>query len=669
MRGCHDFYAAFIVAILCVGQGNTAPAPRTIVIVAAPNDGQMLTVTTLLGAADCRGVVLIESERSKPFIATFIDQFDPAEIVLIGRGLAREDDRSFRGKKVTTISWNNSQPVELWKRLTPRLKRVVLSPTSPRSLLLRAAHFAELLKAPLVPVGENGPQSAELTDILARWQVSEVHAIGGCDSRLHIPESATVARYADESSLETEVLRRLAANDRIDALVVANPFDQKSLSLLAPMVAGNHRAALLLTNHAGTNVEKLVRKVIRQRVFRRADNLILVGDLNALPTLKRDNPIAGKDEKIEMEPLTPEGSELYRYATGRLFDADLGLLSLQLARSHLLESGPKTAMVVSNAGGSLPLLETFSRLTAHELANRGYLTTACFGEQVDRDEMRCKLPQCDLFLWEGHHSTLMKEYGFAEWNEPLKPSLIVLQSCLALAEEKAQPLFHRGAIAVVGTSTRSYSASGGAFSLAFLDAMLYDGQTLGGALRQAKNFLVLYQDLKEKRLSSKPRLNGASTRAAWAFTLWGDPTVRLPQPPKNEAELSAIRLKMRSSRSTQGGQTHTLSLELPDTTYEPIRSGKYTAAVRPNIRLAGLIQSGVADGESQKLVPFLFHEISFDSAPEDKSPQLRSSMPEANWHFRWDANRRVGYLIMSPRAKDRGPIRFHVDWVSRNESE
>ena len=53
-------------------------------------------------------------------------------------------------------------------------------------------------------------------------------------------------------------------------------------------------------------------------------------------------------------------------------------------------------------------------------------------------------------------------------------------------------------MAVVGSSTRIYSATGGAFTLAYFDALLYDGQSLGGALRQAKNFLLVYALLKEK---------------------------------------------------------------------------------------------------------------------------------------------------------------------------
>ena len=85
----------------------------------------------------------------------------------------------------------------------------------------------------------------------------------------------------------------------------------------------------------------------------------------------------------------------------------------------------------------------------------------------------------DVFLWEGHHGTLIREFAMPEWDEPIQPSLVFLQSCLALKDYKAHPLLSRGAVGVIGSSTRTYSASGGACSLAFFNALLYDGQSVG----------------------------------------------------------------------------------------------------------------------------------------------------------------------------------------------
>src|SRR5262249_25537110 len=185
---------------------------------------------------------------------------------------------------------------------------------------------------------------------------------------------------------------------------------------------------------------------------------------------------------------------------------------------------------VSNPGGGLALLETFSRHTVNEMRNAGYRTTAMFGNEADKEKVRKLVPEQDIFLWEGHYRTLIDDYGFLTWTEPLPPALYFLQSCLALKEEEASPLFQRGAMAMVGSSTRTYSGTGGAFTVAFFDAMLYEGQSLGCSLRQAKNFLNCYSLLKEKRLGDKAKLTGVNVRSAWAFTLWGDPTLPLPRP-------------------------------------------------------------------------------------------------------------------------------------------
>src|SRR5262249_54096413 len=149
----------------------------------------------------------------------------------------------------------------------------------------------------------------------------------------------------------------------------------------APWIALQRRAPLLLTNAAGTNVAALVEETLTNPGLARADTLILVADLKGIPMEQRPNPIAGKDAYIEMEPLTPSGTEPFTFATGRLFHEDPGVVLQMLARQRLLTraGAARKALVVSNPGGSLPLLETFSRSTAKELFNGGYQTTSLLG--------------------------------------------------------------------------------------------------------------------------------------------------------------------------------------------------------------------------------------------------------------------------------------------------
>jgi hypothetical protein len=367
-----------------------------------------------------------------------------------------------------------------------------------------------------------------------------------------------------------------------------------------------------------------------------------------------------------MEPLTPHGTEPFSYAVGRLFHEDVGVVVQMLARQRLLaECRPgrpgrpagssRKALVVSNPGGSLPLLETFSQNTAKELVNGGYQTTTLWGRDVNKEDLRRLLPEQDIFLWEGHYNTLVKEYCMHEWTEPLRPALVFLQSCLALSESKAQPFLERGAFSVIGSSTRTYSGSGGACSLAFFDALLYEGQSLGGSLRQAKNFLLAYSLLKEKRLGKDARLTGANVRSAWAFTLWGDPTLKLPAPDKTEDALAPVRHQVHGN---------TIEVALPDTAHSKAVTALYKAQMLPNQRLAGLLTKARDEGR-QRLVPFLFAEVHLPKGPADKTPRLTSRLPANRWVFCWDQRRQCGYLLIEPRAKDREAIRFHVDWSNQ----
>ena len=327
-----------------------------------------------------------------------------------------------------------------------------------------------------------------------------------------------------------------------------------------------------------------------------------------------------------------------------------------LARRRLLaaqDGQSRKALVVSNPGGGLPLLETFSRHTVHELRNCGYQTSTMFGEEADKDKMRKLLPEQDIFLWEGHYRTLIDDYGFLTWTERLPPSLCFMQSCLALKQEEADLLWQRGAVAVVGSSTRIYSATGGAFTLAYFDALLYDDQTLGGSLRQAKNFLLVYAQLKDKRLGEKAKLSGANLRSAWAFSLWGDPTLKLPHPPRPMKQLTAVTSTVRDN---------TLVVSLPEATYDKVNVGKYEARMLPNARLAGLLRESPTEEDVRTMVPFVFAEVRLQQAPPGQKPKLTGKLPEKNWVFCWDARRRTGYLLVTPRTKDQTELRFRIEW-------
>src|SRR5262249_47651639 len=151
------------------------------------------------------------------------------------------------------------------------------------------------------------------------------------------------------------------------------------------------------------NTASIVAQALKDDRLARAENLVLVASPQAIPPERRPNPVPGKDAVIEMEPLTPTGSDPFSFSTGRLFHADPAMVLLTLAREQLLaqKTTPSQALVISTPAGGLPLLEAFSRHTAKELQNTGYQTTTLFGEEVRKDLVRRLLPDQDIFLWEG----------------------------------------------------------------------------------------------------------------------------------------------------------------------------------------------------------------------------------------------------------------------------
>ena len=657
-----------LVFLLLIGTGlacgvsqETVPpaAPaRVVYVVGQLTDEDLIALSSAAASADPAPILLLDTPAAAPYLKGFLAAYRPDRVVPIGSftDASAERERRLGVSLAPALEWAAGPPTPLWDALFPQAERVVVCPAQPRGLLLQAACLAGAAKAPLFVIRGKAGETDELRRRVAAWKAREVLAVAGSARVARGLEGVKVVELADEEAVSAAYLRRRLGRGKVEALVIANPADGRNggLSRLAPFVMLQHRAALLLTNEAGDNTGAVVRAALKNSDLRRADSLILLADLKSIPMERRPNPAAGKDAHIEMEPLTPGGEEPFTFATGRLFHRDAGVVALTMARQRLLAEarGPRKALVASNPGGGLPLMEMFSRHTAKELRNRGYETVVLFEHDVNKEDLRRFLPEQDIFLWEGHYKTMVEDYQLPAWTEPLRPSLVFLQSCLALNEAEAQPLVQRGAVALVGSSTRTYSGTGGAFTLAFFDAVLYDDQPLGAALRQAKNFLLAYSLLKQKRLGQNAKLGGANQRSAWAFTLWGDPTLKLPRPEPARDALPFVR------HEVQGNE---IVLAWPEQKYERVTTAKYAAQTWPNARLAGLLTAG-GDEEGRQLVPFLFAEVRLSPPTPGLAPRLRSTVREKNWVFVWDDRRGAGYLLVIPLLRERREARFEVRW-------
>jgi hypothetical protein len=633
--------ARFVLTLFAAGLFGSGVVPRqtstrddksTVFLAGSLSEHELLCFT--IAASQHPGVALLESSELERYTKAFLQSFGPRVVTRVN---------SARG---------GVNPC-----LITRAEKVVVCPPQPRRLLLQAACLAGALRAPLHVLVDPERQAGEFSRLLEWWKTREICAVGEVPEGYGPIRKLGIERLANEKAVIGRYLGELAKVGPVRTLVIANPIDIRpdlgGMSTLAPWIAVQRRAALVLTNEAGDDVREAVGCAIRRPELAQADNLILAASLQAIPMEKRPNPVeGGKDDYIEMEPLTSKGNEPCSFAAGRLFHEDRAVVALMLARRRLLERQAKpTALVVSNPGGSLPLLETISRATAEELENAGYRTTAVIGRRIRGPELRRLLPEQNIFLWEGHHNTLIDRFGAHEWTEPLRPSLIFLQSCLALHERKAQPFLEHGAVAIVGTSTRTYSAAGGALSQAFFDALLYDQQPLGGALRQAKNYMLAFTLLKAKRLGDKAKLNGSSLRTAWAATLWGDPTQPMPHGKSGSVE---------SAADTHRVDGNTLTVRVGGSRHD-VRSPGFQADIWANAHLAGLVRKP-APGQLPNLVPLVFAEVPLPLGPTGKVPRLRTRLADNRWVFCWDDRRRVGYLLAMPRSGKTAELTFQIDW-------
>lgn len=640
----------------------TRPAHRTCYLAR----GLSPEALVVLGAAIAvRGedVLLLDSDNASPYLRDYFEKYPPPRLVAVGDFAGGVEDTECRlgVRPDQFVPWDAGPPPGLLRELVPESATVVVCPASDRRLLLQAGCLAAAAGAPLFVWHETPREVAALRECLAGCGTVEVQLVGQAERLSGLLPGYGHVVLRTEEAVASAYRKLIGRHGPIETAVVANPADavegRNNLSALAPWLAVQKRAALLLTGPEGQDVEDIVTQAARLESLRHLDAIILLADLQTVPWRHRPNPAAGKDPEIEMEPLTPVGAEPFSFAIGRLFHADPAVVPLTLARQRALAErpGPRKALVAANAGGGLALLETLSRNTTAELRNAGYQTTARFGRDAKPEELRRLLPEHDIFLWEGHHNVLMRDFEFLSWDEPLSPSFVFLQSCLALSEYKAGPLMSRGAVAVLGTSTRMYSASGGSCSLAFFDALLYDDQSLGGALRQSKNFLLACTQLKEKRLGKETAKKGAGLRAAWAFTLWGDPTLKLPRPERPAAARPPVRHRV---------EGNTIFLALPEEKADPVKTEKYEAASPANGRLAGLVRKDKqADADDPRpLVPLVFAEVALPRGHKGQVPRLTSKLPSSHWVFCWDARRSHGYLLAAPRPQDKGELRFSVHW-------
>ena len=462
--------------------------------------------------------------------------------------------------------------------------------------LLRAAAFAGVTEAALLLLPAHTLPAEEK---LEAWDLDRLYLTPQAASWRGAARAiaTTIVDVPTPDALFSELLRTRAAAP--SAVVIANPKDRESifspssLSLLAPLVSAVHGAPLLLT--PGSDPEVIERRALEALDLHgiSPSHVILVGDELALrshrvadPVLAAGGPEArggGKEIRVELFSGVDRG-EPQDFAVGRIVAESAAQASVMLARQYHRSSHTRRPVVFfANADGMFQLGETISRTTAAELRNVGVPVRAYYGPEITETLVQRMLAETDVLVWEGHARdlTLEERGGIGATSAP---EVVLLQGCHTFDRSDPFILMDKGMIAAVGSSTAIYSASGSAFAYALFDALLYEGADLGTAVRNARNFVLALAQLERSR--GHPDWPKA-LRAALAFGLWGDPTVRPPLRPRKPT-VPPVQWELGESA---------LSLIIPARKLRAVTVDHYRAESPPRVMLSGLLLRDLRSGK------------------------------------------------------------------------
>jgi len=218
--------------------------------------------------------------------------------------------------------------------------------------------------------------------------------------------------------------------------------------------------------------------------------------------------------------------------------------------------------------------------------------------------------------------------------------IVILQSCYSLNDQALTRVHDLGGVALVGSATKIHSASGSTFMKAMLDGVIYRGDTVGEALRDARNYFLCLQDLKNQRGHTQ---QAKSYRVALSFTLWGDPEVRVfPNklaPPHRE-----------TVKAEWSGPAR-ITLTMPEKRLPTVKAERYVMKHFPGSQAAGVVKrKGEGDEAPRHLLPFHFARLEMPAGFDiDRYSRLvRDGDKTVRAVFRTDEQRRYLYVLYFP---------------------
>lgn len=484
----------------------------------------------------------------------------------------------------------------------------------------------------------------------------------------------------DRRALQRRIVAALGARQVRTLVVTRTPDDELRVgntAWLAPYVGLARQAPVVLCDSDSAAAAERRAAELIEGAHLRPRSITLLADYLSIGThaVKTDPDAkeSGHSQPAEayelaVEPFLPTNFDrLVSYDVGRIPLASLeqasALFAAGLARPRLLAGQPASAVMVANPAGAespLPLGETVTRATAAELKNCGVRLDEFYGAAPDAPPLLKAAARANLLVYQGHIEQEFLFHGPPPSADRSKPApvapgprmnrsldglpVVVLQTCHSLAPEVFACIQELGGVAVLGTTTPVHSGSGSAFLKAVGDGLAYRGDTLGEAVRDARNYLFCVQELKQLRGHNG---HAKTQRVALSFCLWGDPELRpFPQGigPPAHAPVAA--------RWKSPGR---LSIALPAERLPTVGSGDFEVRLFPGSEVAGMVRQ-LRGTTTRRVTPLYFFRLplpeGFDAAACRGLQRSDDAAPRAV--VRSDPAGRFLYVVYLPQRERAG---------------
>jgi len=623
-----------------------------------------------LARGDHRPLLLAAAARSQPEERLLVEQIRPQGTLVLDWPPGPEVARGLARAAADVLPWACA-PWEASLRVAKRFwgvsrTVVVASLADPESAILAAALAAER-SVPLVLLGKEPKQTPEdaLVQGLVELQVERMVIASGRSKQAPAWARRVAAKVEvlDCQAIEdwlVEALRPGQVRNVILARVPGENGKTGRTAWLAPYLGLARRAPVVLCRSPGAvEAEARVHEFLRRHALT-PHTLTILADYHAIGTstvvLEKGSDPSGPEGEVAIEPCMPRGLErTASLGVGRIPLAAVADASAFLARglvrhAVLGRQRPRMVMVANPVQDRkpLPLCEVVSRLTASEFENFRVQSEEFYHQPADSPEVIAAARTANLIIYEGHieHQELFKPRRRGGGFAPLAGlPVVVLQSCDSLKRDVLREIHESGGVALIGSSTPVHSTSGSAFIKALSDGVLYRDLTLGEAVRDAWNYFLCLQDLKNAR---GHRQQAKSRRVAMSFRLWGDPELRLFAQGLGEPELRPV-----AARWDGPGR---LVVSQPAATLPVERSEKYEARVFPGSEAAGMVRR--VEGESaRRLTPLYFFRMSLPdglAAAGDSWTVEGSGSERPRAVVRTDPAGRSLYVLYYPSAQRPG---------------